>query len=450
MMKTIFSNYTHRLLARFVVEAKTPIKISTGEKDFLTDALVAVDVNGLPYLPGTSLAGVIRSMLDPEKKSSVWGYQRSNEGHGSEIIVSDGHVLDMNGRVVDGIREDLLKDNLEDKVLDVLKYELPIRQHVRINHVGTAEKTGKFDEQVVLAGTRFCFEVEIVTDKENIESMDEVVKAVRHDTFRIGGGSRKGFGSIEVVSVQTRVLNLAQDMNLYLQKSSNLDLSAEWPGWQQSTSDILHDKAWTTYKIDLLAQDFLLMGSGFADPNGDADITAVKARKIVWTTNPAKVEENMLLIPATSLKGALRHRTVYHYNKILKRYAQEGVCLSDLANPAEINKLFGSANGKEITRGKVLFEDLIADAAQPKLMNHVAIDRFTGGAMDGALYAEQVDEVSGREFHTEVKVNKADVAEDAILAFEMALTDLTTGLLPLGGGVNRGHGIFTGSFTKNE
>ena len=35
-------------------------------------------------------------------------------------------------------------------------------------------------------------------------------------------------------------------------------------------------------------------------------------------------------------------------------------------------------------------------------------------------------------------------------AFESALKDVITGMLPLGGGVNRGNGVFTGKVAKYE
>ena len=40
--------------------------------------------------------------------------------------------------------------------------------------------------------------------------------------------------------------------------------------------------------------------------------------------------------------------------------------------------------------------------------------------------------------------------KDCIEAFEMALKDMTTGLLPLGGMTTKGHGIFTGKYTRVE
>jgi hypothetical protein len=44
------SKYTHRFIARIVMEAVTPLAVSNGEKSILTDALVATDVNGLPFI----------------------------------------------------------------------------------------------------------------------------------------------------------------------------------------------------------------------------------------------------------------------------------------------------------------------------------------------------------------------------------------------------------------
>ena len=66
------TKYKFRHLARVIIEAKTPIAVGSGEKDVITDALVATDVNGLPYIPGTALAGVVRSMIGEEKSRKYW------------------------------------------------------------------------------------------------------------------------------------------------------------------------------------------------------------------------------------------------------------------------------------------------------------------------------------------------------------------------------------------
>ena len=84
MSKTESSKYTHRVLGRFVVEAETPLAVGSGQKDIMTDSLVAVDVNGLPYIPGTTLAGVMRSAMQVDKESEIWGFQKNSGGKGKE------------------------------------------------------------------------------------------------------------------------------------------------------------------------------------------------------------------------------------------------------------------------------------------------------------------------------------------------------------------------------
>ena len=65
-MDTHTNKYTHRYLARVIIEATTPLAIGSGEKNMITDQIILSDVNGLPYIPGTSLAGIIRHALGEE------------------------------------------------------------------------------------------------------------------------------------------------------------------------------------------------------------------------------------------------------------------------------------------------------------------------------------------------------------------------------------------------
>ncbi len=51
------NKYPYRSLARLIIETVTPLAVSSGEKGLYTDSLVARDVNDLPYIPGTAVAG---------------------------------------------------------------------------------------------------------------------------------------------------------------------------------------------------------------------------------------------------------------------------------------------------------------------------------------------------------------------------------------------------------
>ena len=136
------TKYTHRQLARIVIEAATPMSIGTGRGDVFSDALVARDVNGFPYIPGTSIAGVVRSMIGKEESNDLFGYQEGKDGKGSEVVFTEARILDSNGNVIDNM---IVPDSVNDPVLKMC-HELPVRQHVKIGSDGTGVKGGKFDE----------------------------------------------------------------------------------------------------------------------------------------------------------------------------------------------------------------------------------------------------------------------------------------------------------------
>ena len=441
------TKYTHRFLARFVIEAKTPLAVGSGEKDIITDALVATDVNGLPYIPGTAIAGVVRSMLKQEKVDTdeFFGFQNGNQGEGSQIIFTEAKILNSKGEVVDGLNLKAFEDSLLEH------YEaLPIRQHARINEKGVTVKAGKFDEQVVFAGTRFCFELEMVSDGKNYADFEKVLNQFQSQTFRIGSGTRCGFGEVKVIDILTANLNLKDDLESYLDKSSNLQESAKWTGWKQETVSSKGIENWTKYELILQPEDFFLFGSGFGDD--EADMRPVKAKKVDWSSGTGVLKENLVLIPATSVKGALAHRVAFHWNKINGFYVGDERATVGNENPA-VQVLFGYENQKDKVqkRGNLIFSDVMEESMPDKILNHVAIDRFTGGAIDGALFSEKTTYGRGKEFVLTILAdNDALQGEHIQESLEDALKDICKGLLPLGGGVNRGNGVFNGSLIKDR
>lgn len=450
--------YTHRFLARFVIEAETPLAVGSGDKDVLTDALIATDVNGLPYIPGTAIAGVVRHMIEEVKPedfniNKIFGFQDKKDGHGSEIIFTEAKILNSKGEVVDGM-------NLKAKEDSLLKYydELPIRQHVRINEKGVTDKSGKFDEQVIFAGTRFCFEMEMVAKGKSIDNFNKILEQVQSQTFRIGGGTCCGFGKIKVVDLQTRILNLqnGDEIQLYLNKLSNL--ADAWVGWEKQSAEEKPSNGWITYELHLQPEDFFLFGSGFGDD--EVDMTPVKEKKVVWKDGKGELTEELVLIPATSVKGALAHRVAYHYNKLTGVYADNLETEDERKNVVGKNNkavkaLFGSEGEiDKVTkkmvnqaRGNVFFSDVIENTLEDKILNHVAIDRFTGGAIDGALFSEKTTYGKGQTFEMTILVNEDAFSkgEKIQASLEAAMIDICKGLLTLGGGVNRGNGVFTGT-----
>ena len=427
--------------------------MGTGDKDVLTDALVARDLNGFPYIPGSSIAGVLRhSIGDNNDKNSIFGFQEGDKGRGSRIIFTDAVLLDADGEAQDG-----LKTAEKSKFLS--HYDaLPIRQHVRINDLGSAADKGKFDEQVVYQGSRFVFEMEMVDNGDNESRYLQVLDNINSQLFRLGGGTRCGFGAMKVVDVKYRSLDLNnnKDLDLYITKSSSLKQA--WEGYEPYSPKEREGLPWHEYVLELKPLDFFLFSSGFSDD--DADITPVTESYITWKGNNSEGHfvNAGVLIPATSFKGALAHRIAYYWNKIKGFTAEGGNGQVGDDNEAVV-ALFGSSGSDSdvISRGNVLLSDIIMEPSgtgldklsDSKILNHVTIDRITGGTIDGHLFTEKVTHRPQQSFTETLYVN-ATVLKDKNIkqALEHSLQDICDGLLPLGGGTNRGHGIFTGSIIK--
>ncbi len=444
--------YTYRHLANIVLEATTPLAIGSGKKDIFTDSLVITDVNGMPYIPGTSIAGVIRHMLeDIAEKSEIdqlFGFQEESgkNDKGSNFIFSEGKMIGAEGEVIDGLC--YLEDN---KFYNAYR-NLPIRQHVRINQLGASEDNGKFDEQVVYKGTRFCFEIELVSAQEEDALFNKVLEVIHSDFFKLGSGTRCGFGNMKVVSCKIKHYNLCNEKELteYINKSSRLTIQNSWSDWKGSENTSF-GKQWVKYELTLTAKDFFLFAGLAGD--AEADSTPVKEKTVEWSNNKPIINDTYYVLPATSIKGALAHRTAYHYNKIkgifADKIAPEAFKQHTGSNNQAVRELFGLAKNdmdkEDGLRGNVLFEDIFIKEYDEYKFNHVCIDRFTGGNMNGFLFNEKT--LNGKEkssIQLNIYINNT-ISSDTLQAFTAALDDLCNGNLPLGGCVNKGHGIFYGT-----
>lgn len=433
--------YIFRHIARIVIEMESPIAISSGRDNIMTDSSIMKDINGLPYIPGTSITGVIRNninFLNSNEKDKLFGFQTQQSGQGSKIIISDAIMIGNDGKPKDGIQSIDFTNEFYKKF-----QALPIRQHVCINDKGVNKGTGKFDEEIVYKGTRFCFEIELMSQTDNRELFGKIMDTICSDYLRIGSGTRKGFGKASVITEQSGIahLNLKEpkDLELYLKKTTNL--SDSWIGFNVFDGKQKDDNCWETYSINIHPIDFFLFSSGFKDD--DADMSPVYEEYITWSQNnkPKFTEQKNILIPASSIKGALSHRVAYYWNKLNKKYAdnKEGLCGS--SNPA-VFALFGGAE-ENSRRGNVIISDIYGPNLMTKIHSHVKIDRFTGGTIKSGLFFEKTVYGRNNDFELKIIVNKAAYIDKTIEeSLKLAIEDLRNGRLPLGGGVNRGNGIF--------
>ena len=432
-MKNIF-------IAHITFEAKTALKIGSKNADFLQDSPIQKDWNGLPMILGTSLTGVLRKEFEDEIAKNIFG----TGDLGSKTIISNALILNEKKEVTESLLLDSKKSDFLQKFI-----VLPIREHNAMNDKGVTIKNAKFDEEVIYKGTRFKFSIEMLNENVNDKNnFFQLLDLLSKDSFRIGAGSSKGFGQIKVIEITYDEFDVNSDEYVNLSNSLNINTKLS----ETHKIKEFDDEKYIKYKLILTPDDFFMFGSGFGDD--EADMTPV-FEDIVDYEKQDLIKEKVL-IPASSVKGAISHRTTYHYNLINKNFIKENG-----ENKAEVvETIFGSKKDKEKDsfKGNILISDVYLDktsSKDTKVFDHVSIDRFTGGAIDSTLFQEKT--IASKEtFTLEILINKEkvevkenDEGKIALEAFEKALKDITTGMLSLGGATTKGHGIFRGKVLKN-
>jgi len=182
-------------------------------------------------------------------------------------------------------------------------------------------------------------------------------------------------------------------------------------------------------KMQLKSIGPLLIGGGSLD--AEADLTFYS---MTVPNYDKKDTYRAYMIPATSVKGVIRSR-IY---KILQYRKTEK---SDEIINSLFGKIGGKTDGEQAAVGKVRIKDIMLDnSAKAVNVQHVAIDRLTGGALDGALYAEAPVWTDKLEITLDIEFDGL-VKEEAELLIH-ALMDLAEGDLAIGAGGNRGNGRF--------
>ncbi len=461
--------YPLRHIARFTIQAETPFHVGSGKEWRESDAGIVTDANGLPTIPGTSLAGVLRHAFEknfPGASRDLFGFQSTSHsdnssGSGSRLRFSFASIHD--------------KDNLPVLALR-LPYSIPsdpilknaihptLRDHARHNQSSaTVEDHGKFDDLVTCAGHRFSFELELVASPSDSQNWLSLLHIIFSPSFRLGGKSSRGLGKFSVVAAHEKSFDLSSPEGFAAYSAHDPRVSSPLPPtWFPITCPTLTP---STITLSLTPSSFWLFGGG-SDPN--TDIVPVKDRRIVWEPQ-ARVIEGFSL-PGSSLKGALRHRATFH------AYAHFGHFAGDPdSSPAKQNadrciaELFGNdpaaapkddakdddpnteSGSSLLQKGSLLFSDSFLTPPkltpiQAPLQHHVSIDRFTGGARDQFLFDEEP--LFSPSLPIVWKIDAASpLSSDALSILCATLDDLASSRLPLGGGTGRGHGFFSGTFT---
>lgn len=384
-----------KIYYRIVFQLASALSVGSGENRY-SDGDIVRDSAGEPFIPGSSLAGIYRSFLEKEDADKYFGTARYKEGGaGSRVLVYDAKLH--------YVKEESF-------------YRSVIRDCVALDEWKTAEEGSKFDFEVVEPGAEFVTYLEQDCEIGDKDIGGELAGVWKNHRIRIGRKTMRGLGSIKKVRIDRRSFDLQKqeeldawlDFDMYrednwrnseLKKEENQEIR-----WKNSISIKFALKQKGGISIRRYTTE---VGGGQTQPDAE-QLTCI----------PGKDGKEIPYIPGSSWSGAFRH----HMKSLV---------------PDCTENYFGNCE----QRSAVRFEESFIEGASEKVLMRNAVDRFTGGVIETALFTEKM-------WYGGKTVLGIEIPADSALKFRQALAaslvDLHMGVLAVGGLTAVGRGIFEG------
>lgn len=403
--------------------------LSIGAADSVqTDHDVVLDSRGKPLLPATSLAGLYRSRFDELRAMEIFGEVMEDES----LRLTNSLTEDERSRILgrDGRRCAESAVRVYDGEWDGGNETVSTRDSVALKDKVAVDKL-KFDRQAVQVGARFVTRIEIIdTGRCSQDDVEGVISAIHSGELRLGSKSTRGFGRMEVLSCKRRRFG-TDDVDGWL--GFDLFANEESPSWT-TADDITKEvhEGGTCLGIKLRLELELRGGISIreytTEPSDGGDPKPDYGQMIVHGTQ-ARDEHgfDVPVVPGTSWAGAFRER------------------YESIAGAGRTRDLFGyvdpGGGDGSSRKSRISFDESTIREGEWKTLTRNAIDRFTGGTMDGALYTER--SYFGGTTELFICVSPADgLGWEHFAPLVVALADLNNGFLAVGGLTSVGRGLF--------
>ena len=404
-------------------------------------------LNGLeePTIPGRSIRGAVRAACDVARQAlKEAGDPATQDGGvfskaswvslwGDDSLDTGKSLLDRRLRSDDSlpIRQSALTFHAvsfpDYKDSDSGESPLPRRHGVGIDRTtGAASDGALYEHEFLPRGTRF--DIRITAEGRDDEPMrrdqsegipgpassdtvkkllEFIVDVLNSGAICLGGRTGSGQGQIRVIAPQLRLLSAttgaAASMSLQQAVSSLIGddpkgtaLPLELGGWTLEEPARITIDWWSPTGI-FVAEDEKLTKQRKAAKEAENREKGIneEVHEVVYPLRDPSVawDEAQLLIPGTSIRGALRSRasriarTVLAARDELSTFTSHDLHEQIAAEPNLVRYMFGSTK----YRGAVTVHDCLStDPGKCIEVTHNAIDRWTGGVIDGGLFTEAV------------------------------------------------------------
>jgi len=443
---------THRVIVKGVLTLDTSLHLGSGQTSAETDALLLRDTEGKILIPGTSIGGALRSRVEQLIGVAVGHGEKdcncpichlfgAAEGGASRVFVEDAYPTSNSGVATAEIRDGVA-----------------IRRDTQ-----TAREGAKYDHETIPSGSTFDFELSIDLNDSLNEEMKKILYIGLEELCRgrisLGGNTTRGLGRCHLSIDKIYTLNFGNaDCLVPFLKGDNLtgipeSYTIEYKAYFADVQDSLNfDNEMAPHTgieldFDLFVEDvedLLVVKDGRYAFGDDPEIRFVRTKR---RSDIQDKGVDVQFIPGSSLKGPLRNRA----EQILRTLAPRSAYLA--CDPTEsggcgtcaICKLFGfsKAKGEEGAKGRLSLEDaypVTEEEIQEKKFDFVAIDRFTGGALEKAKFDARI--ATKGCFKTRMVMENPQTYELALIAH--LFKDLYLKDIRLGYGKYKGFGRVKG------
>ena len=487
--------------------------------------------NGLgePTIPGRSIRGAVRAACDIARQAlkeagdpatqdggvfskaswvSLWGDDSLDTGkslHDRRLRSDDSLPIRRSALTFHAVSFPQYKD------IDSGESPLPRRHGVGIDRTtGAASDGALYEHEFLPRGTRFNIRItaegrdgEPTVNKQSDgipgpassdsvkKLLEFIVDVLESGAVSLGGRTRSGQGTIQVIGPKLRRTGKTTDAGALTTPADVLDtligedeegtpIPLELGGWSLGEPARIKITWWSPTGI-FVAEDEKLTKQRKEEAR-KKDLTAngvtepLRDPSVPW-------DEAQLLIPGTSIRGALRSRasriarTVLAARDELPTFASHDLHEQIAAEPNLVRYMFGCTE----YRGALTVHDCLSKKTGTCVeITHNAIDRWTGGVIDGGLFTEAVylgthwkpikididlrqllsnieaekGEAKSKRKEAETKETPQDGQKDtqqrehvyapyaraAYVLLGLVLAELTAGTLPLGSRSTRGLG----------
>jgi len=388
----------------------SPLSIGSGKNE-KTDHDLLLNSRGVPYIPGSAIAGVFREacmkVMDEGWIQNYFGTMNNENVEEVEIRESQFKIYD--AKIQTG---EYFVSRRDGVALDIYKYSIP---------------GAKFDREVLESGVTFCTYLEREINKpEELDAFDQLAEILYSVPIAFGGKTSRGYGRAGEFQINKKVFSFDTEGKTGTSGEQWLEFNMYQENcWKKSIS--LKGVRTDCFKGKKLILELALQGAisirQYTTETGDGtqqQVPDMKQLTVRQKQNGGAVKE-IPVIPGTTWAGAIGHRMQLFY-------------------PSS-SKFFGSGGEQEKERSRIFFSESQLENHADKVLSRNAIDRFTAGTVDGALFTEKIS--YGGTTVLEIYLDpRAEKDKNFVAALAAALADLHEGFLAVGGGTAVGRGIF--------